>query len=98
MGAAGFLGGDGAPGSHASCARWRGSLAPRAAQLDVPAFPAPWATSFPDGDAYDILLSVQSVLPSCLIFSRPFNHKAGGLISDGYEQRLLHANSAGFFI
>lgn len=39
-----------------------------------------------------------SALCSCLIFSRGFNHNSSRLINDRYEQQLLHANSAGFFI
>lgn len=48
--------------------------------------------------AHDSLFLARSVSPSCLIFSRGFNHNASRLINDRYEQQLLHANSAGFFI
>lgn len=48
--------------------------------------------------AHDSLFLAQSVSPSCLIFSRVFNHDSSRLINDRYEQQLLHANGAGFFI
>lgn len=77
--------------SKCTCLNWP----PRAALSS--ALSASCAGSFPGRGAYDILW-VQCVLPSCLIFPRVFNHNSSRLINDRYEQQLLHANTAGFFI